>query len=105
MRVVSAERVRSFIVSRLHTSILEADFDPAALGDDFDILTSGVIDSIGLVELVVAVEQEFGLTLDLADLDPESLTVLGPLSRYIEEQSPQAGDEGSFRESSGNQKD
>jgi acyl carrier protein len=103
MREFSADDVRALIVSRLHASILEAGFDPAMLADDFDVLTSGVIDSIGLVELLAAVEQEIGFSLDLTNLDPENLTVLGPLCRYIEQQCFQFIEEKLFSARLGNQ--
>jgi acyl carrier protein len=59
---------------------------PAELTDDFDLLTSGLIDSLGIVELIAALERELEITIDLSELDPEQLTTLGPLSRYIESQ-------------------
>ena len=89
------------ILSRFHASISEAGFDPDALDDNFDLLTSGVIDSIGLVELIAAIEQQFGITLDLADMDPENLTVLGPLCKYIEAHTSITSSDRSSHELSG----
>jgi len=53
--------------------------------DDFDFLLSGVIDSVGLLEMVSAIEDEFRIQLDLALLDAEDITKIGPLARYIAE--------------------
>ena len=82
----SGESVKSLILARLGPSIGEIGLAPAALTDDFDLLTSGVIDSLGIVELIAALEQQLGIAIDLSELDPENLTTLGPLSRYIESQ-------------------
>ena len=82
----SGKSVRALILSHLEQSIIELGLEPSTIPDDFDLLTSGVIDSLGIVELVAAVEQQLGNTVDLSELDPESLTILGPLSRYIERQ-------------------
>ena len=82
----SGESIKSLIVARLEQSIVEMGLEPAALTDDFDLLTSGVIDSLGIVELISAIEQQLGIAIDLSELDPESLTTLGPLARYIEAQ-------------------
>jgi acyl carrier protein len=90
MSAGSGEYVRSLILSRLEESIVAIGLDPAKLNDDFDLLTEGVIDSLGIVELISSIEQHLGLALDLSELDPENLTVLGPLSRYIEEQYAQS---------------
>jgi acyl carrier protein len=48
--------------------------------DDTDLLESGLLDSLGLVELLFQVEQTFGLTLHLDELDVEhfrSLRTIG----------------------------
>jgi acyl carrier protein len=90
MSSASGEYVKSVILAHLAQSISELGLEPTALGDDFDLLTSGVIDSLGIVELIGAIEQQLGLVLDLSELDPENLTTLGPLSRYIEAQYSQS---------------
>jgi len=35
--------------------------------------------------MISAIETEFQIQLDLADLDAEQITILGPLSRYVAE--------------------
>ena len=57
----------------------------AVLSDDFDFLLNGVIDSLGILEMVSAIEAEFRIQLDLALLDAEDITRIGPLARYIAE--------------------
>jgi acyl carrier protein len=90
MSSASGEYVKSIILAHLARSITDLGLDLTALSDDFDFLASGVIDSLGIVELIGAIEQQLGLVLDLSELDPENLTRLGPLSRYIEAQSSQS---------------
>lgn len=53
--------------------------------DDFDLLLNGVIDSFGILEMISAIEDEFQVQLDLALLDAEDITKIGPLARYIAE--------------------
>lgn len=36
---------------------------------DQDVIDSGMLDSLGLIELLVEVEREFGVQLDLEELD------------------------------------
>jgi acyl carrier protein len=59
--------------------------DPADIPDDFDLLLSGVIDSFGILEMISAIEDEFRIRLDLALLDAEDITRIGPLTRYVAE--------------------
>jgi acyl carrier protein len=58
-------------------------FDPVEVPDSFDFLLSGVIDSFGILEMVSSIEDEFRIRLDLAALDAEQITILGPLSQYV----------------------
>jgi acyl carrier protein len=58
---------------------------PVDLPDDCDLLLSGIIDSVGLLELISAVQKYCDREIDFEELEPESMTVLGPLCRYISE--------------------
>ncbi len=55
--------------------------------DDFDLRAGGLIDSLGFIELIAAIEDQLGIELDFDALDPEEITVLGPLSRLVHEQA------------------
>jgi len=81
----SAAEVREYVLGKVDQPLREGGWDPAAIGDDFDLLEAGVIDSLGVVELIVDVSEHFGLEVDLDGLDPEGLTLVGPLSRYVAE--------------------
>jgi len=56
---------------------------PAEIGDDFDFLLSGVIDSFGVLEMISSIEDQFRIRLDMATLDAEQITIVGPLSVYV----------------------
>jgi acyl carrier protein len=84
MNRVTAHSVRTFILNRLQAPLSARSMDPSDVPDDYDLLTEGIIDSMGIVELIAGMEQQFGIQLSFEDLDPESLTIIGPLCRYIE---------------------
>lgn len=84
MKKVSVEEVRTFVLAKLQTRLAANGLTPQAVPDDFDLLVEGVVDSMGLIELITAVEQNFEVRIDFEDLDPEDLTVIGPFCRYIE---------------------
>jgi acyl carrier protein len=92
MTPVSAEQVRAFVLASLEPSLREIGVSPNAVEDSFDLHGSGVIDSFGLIELVAAVEEAFSLDIDFEDLDPDDLTVVGPLCRYVAERSQNGHD-------------
>ena len=85
MNKVTAEDVRGFLTAKYSAPIRGMGLDPATVTDDFDFLLSGAVDSFGILEMVSSIEQQFGIELDLASLDAEQMTILGPLSRYVAE--------------------
>ena len=80
---LTADDVRAFVVADLADALTENGIDPDAVGDDFDLLTSGVIDSFGILELIADVNEHFGIEIDFEELDPEGLTIVGQFSAYV----------------------
>jgi acyl carrier protein len=83
MNEITPEKVRTFLLDRYADKIKGMGLDPATIPDTFDFLLEGAVDSLGILEMVGAIEKEFGLELDLAGLDAEQMTVLGPLASYV----------------------
>jgi acyl carrier protein len=86
MKDLTPGNVRQFLLVEYFEPIEALGLTPADLPDDFDFLLNGVIDSFGILEMISAIEEEFQIELDLAALDAEQITILGPLSRYVAEQ-------------------
>jgi acyl carrier protein len=86
MTAASTKDVRMFLESYLTQKLREQGREmPVDLPDDCDLLLSGIIDSVGLLELISAVQKYCDREIDFEGLEPESMTVLGPLCRYISE--------------------
>ncbi len=81
------EDVREFILSLYKEKFKGTDL--RMVPDNFDLVTGGIVDSMGVIELVSALEQEFGMELDLSGLNAEHLALLGPLARYVSAQAGQ----------------
>jgi D-alanine--poly(phosphoribitol) ligase subunit 2 len=58
---------------------------------DTDLMESGLLDSIGFVELIVFMENRIGCTIDLTDVDPSEFTTVNGLCRIALRDS-QAGE-------------
>lgn len=87
MSAVSPDDVRMFLTGFLREKLAAQGQDLAnEFSDDCDLLLSGVIDSLGLLELVTAVNQYYGREIDFEALEPEQMTVIGPLCRYVSEE-------------------
>lgn len=80
---ISKTEVRDFLGRKLAPQLEALGIDVDPLPNDLDLLEQGLIDSLGLIELVVAIDEEFDLAVDFEDMDPEQLTVVGPLCEFI----------------------
>ena len=80
---VTSDDVKGFVLAHVAPELRAKGISPDAVPDEFDLLLEGVIDSFGLLDLIVAVERQFGLQLDFEDFDAEDTTVVGPFSRYV----------------------
>ena len=83
MTHIIPEEVRQFLLTKYAGAIQGIGLIPAEIGDDFDFLLSGVIDSFGVLDMVGSIEDQFQIRLDMATLDAEQITILGPLSAYV----------------------
>ncbi|MEU1763133.1 phosphopantetheine-binding protein [Micromonospora sp. NPDC005652] len=73
-----SQRVREYIVN----SFLLGEDD--GLSDTASLLEQGVVDSLGLVELVLFVEEEFEISLEEEELTNENLDSIERVSRLVE---------------------
>ena len=75
--------VKRLIVTCLEGQIVALGHNPQQLPDSFDLRVEGVIDSLGFLQLLSELEERLGVEVDVADLEPENLTVLGALAAHI----------------------
>ena len=87
MTSLTTKDVRYFLLDRFSATIMANDFKSADLSDDFDLLAAGVLDSLGVIEMISAVEEHFNITVDFESMDPGELTVLGPFCRFVAEKA------------------
>jgi acyl carrier protein len=72
------EKLRKFI---LETYLFTTD--DSALANDDSFLDKGIIDSTGILELVMYLEQEFGLAIADEELLPENLDSINNLVNFV----------------------
>jgi acyl carrier protein len=88
MRSVTPEEVRIFLLQHLGQKLEgNGQSKRESLSEDCDLLLSGIIDSIGLLELVGAIQEFVGVEIDFDTLDPEQMTIVGPLCKFVSEQT------------------
>ena len=57
--------------------------DPAALTDSTALITTGILDSIATLKLVGFLEQQFSITIDAHEADPEHLDTIERISQLV----------------------
>jgi acyl carrier protein len=82
----TVDEVKRLIVSCCEASRLAGRWT-TDLPDDFDLHAEGVVDSLGFLTLITEIEMRLGCQIDFDGLDPEVLTRVGPLARYIAERA------------------
>ena len=61
--------------------------DRSQLTADFALIDNQVIDSLGTISLVSALEDEFGIDVDDEDLVPDNFATIGQIAAFIESKS------------------
>jgi methoxymalonate biosynthesis acyl carrier protein len=70
------------IIERLSTLFVES-FHIEVPSSDTDLLQTGILDSLQFVELLVQLEQRFGLQIKIDDIDLDDLRTLGRIARLV----------------------
>jgi acyl carrier protein len=55
---------------------------------DTDLLTSGRLDSVGMVELLIQLEKRFQLRVEMEDLEPDHFRSLATIAAFIVARQP-----------------
>jgi acyl carrier protein len=73
-------KIKQFIVEEFMP-----DVPAEELEDDFDLLTGGVVDSLGLLKVVAWLEDEFDISVDDSELGPESFRTVAAIKAYVDQ--------------------
>jgi acyl carrier protein len=71
------QRVRQFVVDNFYLS------DASRLSDDTLLVTSGIVDSTGVLEIIAFVEAEFGIRVRDDETVPENLESIERIAAFV----------------------
>lgn len=74
-----AQEIRNYIVA----SFLEGE-DASDLTEDFDLIGSGVVDSLALVRVISHISRAYGIPMDDIPIAPESFRSIKAICAFIE---------------------
>lgn len=74
------EQIRQHI---LHTQLPGEDPEQLQINDD--LLDSGILDSMGIMQLVTYLEKEYGISIPTEDIEPEQFATVATLAAFVRE--------------------
>ena len=80
------DRLRAFIADNF--LYMRPDFQ---LGDDDSLMGKGVVDSMGVMEMLEFLSAEFGVVVDENDVTHEKIGTLNAIATYVLAHQPEAG--------------
>ena len=75
------QQIRDFVTANFYVA------DPKALEDSTSLLDQGIIDSTGVLEVIMFIESTFGLTVEDSEMLPENLDSIGNIVNFITRKS------------------
>jgi acyl carrier protein len=76
--MTTEEKVRGFILENFYVS------DPAELTDDASLIDTGIVDSMGMLDIILFLETGFGIAIEDRDATPQNLETIGRIAAFVE---------------------
>jgi acyl carrier protein len=73
-----AETVRGFILEFFFVS------DPDDLTDGTSLIDTGIVDSTGMLDIILFLETEFGIAIEDRETTPDNLETIGRIVAFVE---------------------
>jgi acyl carrier protein len=70
-------RIRQFVLEYFYVT------DPDALTDDTSLIDSGLVDSTGMMGVILYLESEFGIQVGDRDATPENLGSIARIAEFV----------------------
>ncbi len=74
------QQIKEMIVERLFL-----DVDPAVIADDENLMESYEIDSVNLFEIVVGMEEQFGISFEDDDFTVDLFATVNSLAEFVDQ--------------------
>jgi D-alanine--poly(phosphoribitol) ligase subunit 2 len=79
--IIEAVRLHDGVESKVHRIFRESlELDVEV---DTDVIAGGLLDSLAFVQLLVSLEEEFGLEVNLAELELEDFSTVSSIARLV----------------------
>ncbi len=79
----NTKTIKQFVLDEFLPDVTDDD-----LTTDYDLVATGVIDSLGLLKLIAWLEERFELPIDDIELDPDSFRTIDAIDAFIMRAQP-----------------
>ena len=77
------QQIRDFVTSNFYVA------DPGSLEDRTSLLDQGIIDSTGVLEVIMFIETTFGVTVEDSEMLPENLDSIERIGAFVARKTSQ----------------
>jgi acyl carrier protein len=70
-------RARRFVIENFYAS------DPSEITDDTSLITSGLVDSTGMLEVIAFLESEYGIRVEDREMVPANLETINRIAAFV----------------------
>jgi acyl carrier protein len=70
-------RARRFVVENFYAA------DPSEISDDTSLITSGLVDSTGMLEVIAFLESEYGIKIEDREMVPANLETINRIAAFV----------------------
>jgi acyl carrier protein len=75
------QNLEKYVLTEVAVDVGKKSLDP-----DEDLLEQGIIDSLGIMKLVLFLEESYGIQVNDQDITPENFQCLSSMVKYVEQQ-------------------
>jgi acyl carrier protein len=79
------ERVRAHVLEFFYVS------DPGELTDETSLIDSGIVDSTGMLDIILFLEDEYGFHVEDHETIPDNLETISRIAAYVDRKRAPAG--------------
>lgn len=84
---ISIENIRSFCLNYLEEENDGENKSAHNIENDQDLIETGIVDSHTFIDLCLAIESEYGCSIDLAMIDASTISSIDGLHRFVVEKN------------------
>lgn len=77
--------MREYILDTFYVS------EPGELTDDLSLIDSGLVDSTGMLDIILFIEGEYGFRVEDSETIPENLETIGRIADFVARKTAAAG--------------